>query len=157
MGANADDDAGGNSGSAYLFDVATGEQLYKLTADDAAEGDLFGTSVSVSGGIAIVGAPRSLGGPGSGWAYLFDVATGGQLHKLTAADAAAGDGFGYSVSVSGGVPIVGVPGDDILAKGNSGSAYLFAQSVLCPADLNGDGAVDAFDLAILLGSWGPCQ
>ena len=27
----------------------------------------------------------------------------------------------------------------------------------CPADLNGDGAVGAFDLAILLGDWGPCE
>ena len=26
----------------------------------------------------------------------------------------------------------------------------------CPADLNHDGVVDAADLAILLGSWGPC-
>ncbi len=26
----------------------------------------------------------------------------------------------------------------------------------CPADLDGDGAVEAFDLALLLGSWGPC-
>ena len=28
---------------------------------------------------------------------------------------------------------------------------------LCPADLNGDGVVDAADLAMLLGSWGPCR
>ncbi len=27
----------------------------------------------------------------------------------------------------------------------------------CPADLDGDGAVNAFDLAILLGSWGTCK
>ena len=27
----------------------------------------------------------------------------------------------------------------------------------CPADLNGDGLVGAFDLALLLGAWGPCQ
>jgi hypothetical protein len=26
----------------------------------------------------------------------------------------------------------------------------------CPADLNGDGQVNGGDLAILLGSWGPC-
>jgi hypothetical protein len=26
-----------------------------------------------------------------------------------------------------------------------------------PADLNGDGEVKAFDLAILLGDWGPCD
>ncbi len=26
----------------------------------------------------------------------------------------------------------------------------------CPADLDGDGNVGAFDLAVLLGAWGPC-
>lgn len=26
----------------------------------------------------------------------------------------------------------------------------------CPSDFNGDGSVDAFDLATLLGKWGPC-
>lgn len=26
----------------------------------------------------------------------------------------------------------------------------------CPADLSGDGMVEAFDLALLLGAWGPC-
>jgi hypothetical protein len=28
--------------------------------------------------------------------------------------------------------------------------------VPCPADLNGDGAVDGVDLGALLGAWGPC-
>ncbi len=28
---------------------------------------------------------------------------------------------------------------------------------LCPADLDGNGAVGAFDLALLLGNWGPCD
>ena len=27
----------------------------------------------------------------------------------------------------------------------------------CPADLNADGAVGPFDLALLLGNWGPCE
>ncbi len=27
----------------------------------------------------------------------------------------------------------------------------------CPQDLDGDGSVGAFDLAVLLGSWGPCE
>lgn len=34
-------------------------------------------------------------------------------------------------------------------------AYEF-RGIQCPADFNGDGVVDAFDLAILLGSWGIC-
>ena len=27
----------------------------------------------------------------------------------------------------------------------------------CPADLNGDGQVGPFDLALILGAWGPCS
>ncbi len=30
------------------------------------------------------------------------------------------------------------------------------ESEVCSADVNGDGVVDAADLAILLGEWGPC-
>ena len=78
IGAPGNDDAGSNSGSAYLFNPTTGEQLFKLTADDASGVGGFGDSVGISGNTAIVGAP------GSHSAYLFDVTTGEQLHKLTA-------------------------------------------------------------------------
>ena len=47
VGANRDDDAGFNSGSAYVFDTTTGSQLFKLTALDASAGDFFGQSVAV--------------------------------------------------------------------------------------------------------------
>lgn len=36
------------------------------------------------------------------------------------------------------------------------AGQLAITAVLCPADLDGDGAVGAADLAQLLGSWGPC-
>ena len=42
VGAWGNDDAGTNSGSAYLFDVTTGSELFKLTSSDAAEHDNFG-------------------------------------------------------------------------------------------------------------------
>ncbi len=37
-------------------------------------------------------------------------------------------------------------------------AYEFQDGTIecCPADLSGDGIVEAFDLAMLLGAWGPC-
>ena len=43
--------------------------------------------------------------------------------KLTAPDAAAGDGFGTSVGISGDYAIIGSPGDDD-GGFNSGSAYM---------------------------------
>jgi len=125
VGAWADDDGGGASGSAYIFDATSGTQLKKLTANDAAAGDEFGSSVAISGERAIIGAGHN-GDAGfeSGSAYIFDVTTGQQLSKLTANDAAAGDEFGCSVAISGNRALVGAYGDEdngIL----SGSAYIF--------------------------------
>ena len=156
VGVNGDDDAGGNSGSAFLFDVATGEQLHKLTALDAAMGDNFGVSVSISGNIAIVGAVLDNNADSeTGSAYLFDAVTGEQLGKLIAKDAANGDRFGVSVAYSSGFAIVGADRDDD-AGSESGSAYVFEHSFPCPADLDGDGQVRVPDLILLLASWGPC-
>jgi len=122
VGAYGDDTS---SGSAYLFNVTTGDQLHKLTADDAYPGDRFGYSVGISGNVAVIGAyldddPQS----SAGSAYLFDVATGAQLRKLLASDGAGGDNFGYSVGIDGSVVIVGAYGNDDVMN-NSGSAYLF--------------------------------
>jgi FG-GAP repeat len=125
VGAFRDDDAGSDSGSAYLFDVVTGNQLFKLTASDAAAGDYFGYSVAISGNTAIVGSYRDDdSGADSGSAYLFDVITGNQLAKITASDAAAGDWFGRSVAINGNTAVVGAYMDDE-AGSDSGSAYLF--------------------------------
>ncbi len=44
------------SGSAYLFDTTTGDQIAKLLPDDGAAIDFFGHSVAISGATAIVGA-----------------------------------------------------------------------------------------------------
>jgi hypothetical protein len=88
IGAEENDDAGRNSGSAYLFDAdptspTFGDELIKLTASDEAADAFFGRSVSIGDGVAIVGGP----GSGSG-AYLFDAdpsspTFGDELVKLT--------------------------------------------------------------------------
>ena len=128
VGAILDDDAGSQSGSAYLFDTASGSQLFKLTASDAAADNFFGCSVSISGNRAIVGARRDDdAGSNSGSAYLFDVSdpcNPTETYKLTASDAAAGDEFGDSVAISGNTAIVGASWDDDPCS-DSGSAYLF--------------------------------
>ena len=131
VGAWYDDDDGIDSGAVFVFDVNTGTLRTKLTASDAAAGDEFGKSVAISGTIIAVGAPMEDGnGPNRqnrGAVYLFDLATGTQLEKLTASDAAAGDGFGHTVDLSGSTVIVGAPGHDDNGS-NSGAAYLFNAS-----------------------------
>ena len=48
VGAIGNDDNGGSSGSAYLFDTTTGRQLFKLLPEDGAAFDRFGISVAIS-------------------------------------------------------------------------------------------------------------
>ena len=122
VGAWFDDDGSSNSGSAYLFDVTSGNQLAKLTPSDTTAGDRFGASVAISGNTALVGAYVNDDGAGS--AYLFDITTGNQIAKITATDAVSGDQFGVSVAISGNTALVGAYADDD-GGSNSGSAYLF--------------------------------
>jgi len=136
VGADSDDDNGFNSGSAYIFTRTGGvwSEQAKLIASDGARNDRFGNSVSISGDTVIVGAfldddacpSDELCNSGS--AYIF-TRTGGvwsEQAKLIASDAAAGDGFGRSVSISGDTVIVGALSDD---NGfNSGSAYIFTRT-----------------------------
>ena len=135
VGAQLDDDAGSNSGSAYIFvkSGTTWTQEAKLTASDGATEVLFGGSVSISGNTVIVGARGDNdGGAKSGSAYVFVKPSGGwagslnEDAKLTASDAAALDVFGRAVSISGDTIIVGANSDDDGGT-NSGSAYVFVK------------------------------
>ncbi|MEE8154221.1 MAG: FG-GAP repeat protein [Phycisphaerales bacterium] len=163
VGANGDDDNGPFSGSAYLFDTTTGQQIAKLLPNDGAADDYFGYSVAIGGApgkeTALVGARGDDdNGGNSGSAYLFDTTTGAQIAKLLPNDGAAGDIFGFSVAISGDTAIVGAFGDDDNGNG-SGSAYLFdaAAPGKCPWDIDGSGSVGSADLLALLVSWGPCK
>lgn len=119
-----------DTGSAYIF-KRSGEswtQQAKLSAQDGAEGDNFGVSVSISDGWVIVGAPCAAGMKGSsGSAYIFglDGETWTQKAKLTASDGRSQDRFGSSVSISGDRLIVGAEMDDCNGIQNCGSAYIF--------------------------------
>ena len=127
VGAFGEDDNGISSGSAYLFDTTTGQQIAKLLPSDGAAYDGFGSSVAISGTTAIVGASGDDdNGNNSGSAYLFDTTTGRQIAKLLPSDGAAWDQFGTSVAISGTTAIVGAAWDNDVDNGSqSGSAYLF--------------------------------
>ncbi|MGB1037362.1 MAG: hypothetical protein ACPGYY_01865, partial [Bacteroidia bacterium] len=134
VGASSDDDAGAESGSAYIF-VRNGtswSQQAKLTASDGAAGDRFGRGVSIDGDYAVVGAYQDDdNGTNSGSAYVFNRSgtSWSQQAKLTPSDGAANDFFGNSesVSISGDYVVVGAYLDDDKGS-NSGSAYIFNRS-----------------------------
>ncbi len=126
LGSPGDDDNGDASGAAYLFNIGTGNQLFKLKPDDGAFNDNFGVSVAISGSTALIGAMLNdnSNGNDSGAAYLFDTTTGNQLLKLRPNDGAPSDLFGATVAITGNTALVGAAGDDDNG-GQSGSVYVF--------------------------------
>jgi len=133
VGAWHDDHSGGtDAGSAHVFQWVDGVWLKqgKLTASDAADGDLFGCAVSVSGDTTVIGAMQDdhTGGVDAGAAYVFKGGT------PCPADV-TGDGV---------VDVLDLL--QVLSQwGGSGSA-----------DITGDGIVDVLDLIAVLSAWGPC-
>ena len=117
LGAPGNEFNGSAAGAAYLFDVTTGQELFRLLPSDGTQVDNFGISVAIDGSRCIVGAyTDDDNGNDSGSAYVFDVATGQQLFKLLASDGADGDYFGRSVDISGTTAIVGAHWHDAVGS-----------------------------------------
>ncbi len=158
VGAYLDDDAGVNSGSAYIFDF-DGEnwiETQKFTASDGTNQDRFGISVSLSGDRALIGTDNNTAVPsfGSAYVYDFDGVSWNETQKLTASDGEDDDQFGFSVSLSGGRALIGAFLDD--DSGNaSGSAYVYDFDGISWSETQkltaGDGAVgDQFGFSVSL-------
>ena len=135
VGAKRDDCAAGSPdcGSVYVFrsDSTGWFQEAKLTASDAAENDQFGQPVAVSGDVVLAGARLDDCEDGSedcGSVYVYRWKRSGWIEqaKLRASDAAAGDAFGFRISVDGDVVLVGADRDDCEdGSSDCGSAYVY--------------------------------
>ncbi|MBI9106421.1 MAG: InlB B-repeat-containing protein [Spirochaetales bacterium] len=131
IGAEDEDTGGDDAGAAYIFKNDGSEnwsEIDILYASDAEAGDKFGSSVSISGNYAIVGADGGdTGGDEAGSAYIFKNDGSGnwsEIDILYASDAEAGDKFACSVSISGNYAIVGANRKDTGGY-NTGVAYIF--------------------------------
>ena len=130
-GAWSDDVVGSASGSVYVFlrQGTSWTAEAKIFPSDAADNDLFGKSVSLSGDRLVAGAwADDDGGTSSGSAYVFrrdDQGTPAdpgddvwiEEDKLTASDSMSPGYFGLSVSMRGNQALIGA--------NYSGAAYLF--------------------------------
>jgi choice-of-anchor B domain-containing protein len=101
------------SGAAFLFTRSangTWTQTAELRAANAAEGDNFGGGVTLSGDVALVGAPNRNEGAGAVYVFRRSGANWVQEAELTATGAAQGEAFGVSLAVDGDVALIGAPG-----------------------------------------------
>ena len=134
IGKPQDDDIADQSGAAYFYlrSGASWPQYQKIKASDAAFGDAFGTSVALSGTVAVVGAPDEFpqGVFDAGAAYVFEFSGGSWLEtaKLWASDASPTAHFGLACAVSGNRLLIGAK-DEAHAGMSSGAAYVFERSV----------------------------
>jgi len=122
----------GSVGAAYIFRRYSGLWAFDtaLAAMTLTANDLFGNSVAMSGDIVVVGAPRGSGLTSTtGCAYVFELqfSMWVEVAHLYAADGAAGDTFGSSVSVSGETVVIGAYMNDNIGN-NAGAAYVFSRS-----------------------------
>ena len=104
-----------------------------LTPSDAADGDLFGSSLAVDNGTLVIGALQKNNGGTffQGAAYVFTGAgaTWTQQAKLTANDGGFANFFGVSVAVGGDTAVIGATGQaGVSADSGRGSAYVFTRT-----------------------------
>jgi FG-GAP repeat len=118
-------------GSAYVFSRrgSSWREQQKLTAKNGAYSDLFGMSVAIGDDTIVVGAPGTDDGQvfDTGSAYVFENSGGSWIpQELVNTPRGAGDGFGWSVAVSGSTIVVGAP-DNGPPLGH-GTATIFART-----------------------------
>ena len=105
-----------HSGVLYIYQQdASGKfvQRARLLPSDSAVYNAFGSSISMTNAIIVVGAPGIPGGPTVlGSAYIFGRNSSGQWtqrQKLVAVENQPGDQFGHAVAVDRGMILVGAP------------------------------------------------
>jgi len=141
-GINGDqeDNSASSSGAVYVFTLGNNgwvQEAY-VKASNTGAGDRFGWSVALVGNTLTVGAPfedSSATGinsrvddnnaPGSGAVYLFTRVTGSwrQEAYVKALNAKRDDNFGSALGLTGGILVVGAPGND----SRRGTVYVFAK------------------------------
>lgn len=125
VGDLGDDELAADAGAVYVFRQDLGWKLpvQKLLASDGDLNDFFGYDVDIDGNLAVVGAPGSLKAAGEAYVFEFDGTAWIEQQRLHP-DPLEGARFGWSVSVSGDVLLIGAWGASL----ETGAAYVFRRS-----------------------------
>lgn len=122
------------AGAVYIFERDGGawSQIGRLTASDAAQGDLFGTQVAVSGSTLVATAMHAdhggLQNPGA--AYVFERIDGEWMEtvKLIASDPGNQSKFGQAAAIDGDTIVIGAEEHTHEAGDLAGAAYIFERT-----------------------------
>jgi WD40 repeat protein len=148
IGDASDDTGAPDTGIAYFYDYASPTPTVPtatLLNPVPVDGANFGIAVGISGVHAVIGVSEDdTGANGTGRAYIYDV-TSATPHLPVAAlnnpEAAPGDQFGMKVAIEGSIAVISAWLDDT-PQFNGGSVYVYG-----PADADGDGLLDAWEIA----------
>lgn len=153
-------DAGGCTGVDAAI-VSTSPQCFTVSVAGGEDYNLLVGPASQSPNCCMAPASNCLFNP-----EIFEVVLAGTDCNGNSTDDGIDITGGFSTDINGN----GIPDDceDNVCVGDlnvDGEVEAFDLALLlgswgpcpgCPADLSGDGVVEAFDLALLLGAWGPC-
>lgn len=149
-----------NAGAVFVYTKNEGTwastQILANTGVDSSPGDKIGSAVSADGNVLAVASynhsyddkgTNFMAGAGAVWIwrYFGTTPTWNLEQKIIPSDRAAGDNFGYSLSISNNTLIVGAPAKN----NNAGSAYIFTR----PATTT-DGSVNCWYETIALNPTG---
>jgi hypothetical protein len=116
----------GLAGNAYLYKIG-GALVGQLTSPFVQPNGLFGMSVGISPRGLVVGAPgeNARGLIVAGRAYIFDTVTGALRYALSSPHAQFDAFFGWSVTASDEIAVVGALGETVAGPQDAGSAYVY--------------------------------
>ena len=161
IGAPDEDTYGVDAGAIWVlrFDLVakTVISTFRTMAPTTDLGDALGTSVAISGTMALVGAPGAADAAGE--AHLFSITGPQHLVTLSTGTSVPGDAFGTSVALCHGLAIVGSPGvetvyvsrvddgsliSEITGAGYGSSMAANGDFLLIGTPTVGDGAVEVY-------------
>jgi hypothetical protein len=117
------------TGNAYVYTSSgTWNLQATLPATGLTTGAFYGYSVGISGNTAVVSAPHQSSNLGAAWVWNRSGTTWTQGTKLSATDGAAGDFFGWSVSLNVDTIAVGAPYKTVSGNSQAGEAYQYFRS-----------------------------
>ena len=138
VGAMHDDEEGSHSGSVYFyhFDGTSWIEKPKVIAADCAGISLFGSSISISGNNAVIGACGNNNGTaysGSAYIFYYNGTNWIEQTKLVSSDNVEDQMFGFSVSTDGNDTFVGA-GFRYGCSMTTENAYIFQDELVSDFD-----------------------